>query len=270
MSQIFLPVLLFLYNTIGLHSVGLAIIEISIISRIIFYPFIKNQTRYTFKMRELQPLIDELKKKHQDDKQAFAKAQMELFKEHGVNPAAGCLPSIVQIVILFGLLGALNSILKMGLNTHFLIWDMARPDVFIKNALKFGPISISVPGILVILSSLTQFLQMKIMMPPPPPVHKEDKPGEVKEKEDFAASLAQTQSSMTWMFPLMFLFLGTQWPSGLPLYWTVTSAFAIIQQYQISGWGSLGGTVSKLGIASSGPKSGTKVVIERKNGRKSK
>lgn len=244
-GDLFLQVILYTYNTIAFHNLGVAIIEISLFSRLIFYPFIKQQTHYSRKMSELQPHLSNLKEKHKGDKQAFATAQMALFKEHGVNPAAGCLPAIVQIVILFGLLGAMNQILTMKLNTNFAIWDMAKPDAF-----KIAGFPFALPGVLVVVAAVTQYVQTKMMMPVKAP-KKEEKPASAKgsgeaKKGDFMSEFADAQSSMIWMFPLIFLFLGTQWPSGLALYWSISSLIAIVQQYRISGLGSLEQDVIKL------------------------
>ncbi len=242
MGDPFLQLIVFIYNTVGLQNLGFAIVEIAVLSRVVFYPFAKQQIHYSKKMSELTPHINALKDKHKGNQQAFAAAQMALFKENGVNPAAGCLPAIVQIVILFGLLGAMNTILTMNLNTGFLIWDMAKPDAF-----KVSGIPFALPGILVTLAALTQFIQTKMMMPAAAPkIRTDDKPAEKKEKAGFMSEFAEAQSSMIWMFPLMFLFLGTQWPSGLALYWTVSSVLAIAQQYKISGFGGLEQYVVKL------------------------
>lgn len=244
MGDFFLQIILFIYKTIAFQNLGLAIVEIAVLSRVVFYPFIKQQTHYGKKMAELQPHIKSLQEKHKDNKQSFAAAQMALFKQHGVNPAAGCLPAIVQIVILFGLLGAMNQILTMKVNTQFLLWDMAKPDAYHLNGIPFA-----LPGILVALAALTQFVQTKMMILPGGALAKSeaDGPSSAKaskgqgedEKKGFMEEFAQAQSSMIWMFPLMFLFLGTQWPSGLALYWTVSSIFAIWQQYRIAGLGGL-------------------------------
>ncbi len=234
MTEFFLQIVLFIYSTVGFHNLGVAIVEIAVLSRLIFYPVIKQQVQYSKKMSELQPHINALKEKHKGNQQAFATAQMDLFKQHGVNPAAGCLPSIVQIVILFGLLGALSRILSMKVNTEFFVWNMAKPDAY-----HLTGIPIAVPGILVVIAALTQFIQTKMMMPTAPKIRKEDKPAEKQEKSDFMGEFAEAQSSMIWMFPLMFLFLGTQWPAGLALYWSVSSLLAIYQQFRISGLGGL-------------------------------
>lgn len=241
MGDLFLQLILFIYNTLAFQNLGVAVIELAVLTRIIFHPFSKQQAHYSKKMAELQPHLAVLKERHKDNKQAFAVAQMELFKQHGVNPAAGCLPAIVQIVVLFGLLGAMDQVLKLGLNTRLWIWDMAKPDAY-----QIAGVPFSVPGILVIFAALTQYIQTKQMMPTAPKVRQEDKPVEKQEKKEFMEEFAEAQSSMMWMFPLMFLFLGTQWPSGLALYWTVGSSLAIWQQYKIAGLGGLEQHVSRL------------------------
>jgi len=242
MDKIFLEIILWVYHTIAFQNLGVAIVEISILSRVVFYPFAKQQSTYSKKMNDLAPHISALKEKHKNDKQAFATAQMELFKQHGVNPAAGCLPAVVQIVILFGLLGAMNNILTMKLNTSFLIWNMAHPDAY-----KISGFPFEIPGILVVIAAATQFIQTKMMMPVPQPKPKAIiKKDGTEEKTSFASDFAEAQGSMVWMFPLMFLFLGTKWPSGLALYWSVSSVLAIIQQYKITGLGSLEQYVVKL------------------------
>lgn len=234
MGEFFLQAILFIYNTIAFQNLGVAIIEVAILTRLIFYPFAKQQAHYSKKMAELAPQLKALKLTHQGNQQAMAMAQAELFKQHGVNPAAGCLPAIVQIVVLFALLAALNNLLAMNLNRQLWIWDMAKPDAY-----HFSGIPFAIPGLLVIIAALTQFVQTKMMMPAAPKVRKEDKPAEKEEKKEFMEEFAEAQGSMVWMFPLMFLFLGTQWPSGLALYWSVGSLLAIWQQYRISGFGSL-------------------------------
>lgn len=247
MGDLFLQLILFIYNTIAFQNLGVAIVEIAILSRIVFYPFIKQQSHYSKKMAELQPHLNNLKLKHKDDKQAFATAQMSLFKEHGVNPAAGCLPAVVQIVILFGLLGAMNQILAMKVNTQFFIWDMAQPDKY-----QIAGIPFAIPGILVIVAAATQFIQTKMMMPVAKQLAvtnkqlEETKNKDEKKGKGFMDEFAEAQGSMIWMFPLMFLFLGTQWPSGLALYWSVGSLLAIVQQYRISGLGQLEAYVVKI------------------------
>ena len=243
MQDVFLQIILGIYNTVAFHNLGLTIIVMAALTRIVFYPFNKQQMIMSKKMAELTPHISALKTKHKDNKQAFAQAQMDLYKQHGVNPAAGCLPSIVQIVVLFALLGAFNQILsnKVSVDPLFLWWDLTKPDAYAVQNINF-----KIPGILVILAALTQYIQTRMMMPIPPKVLKVDKPKEKEEKKEFAQEFAEAQSSMMWMFPLMFLLFGTQWPAGLALYWSVSSILAIIQQYKTQGLGGLEGVWNKM------------------------
>lgn len=243
MGDIFLNIILFIYNTVAFQNLGVAIVEVAVLTRIIFYPFIKQQSHYSKKMAELQPHINALKERHKDDQKGMAAAQMELFKQHGVNPAAGCLPAVVQIVVLFGLLGAMNHLLTLNLNRQFLLWDMAKPDAY-----HFSGVPFALPGILVIIAAATQFIQTKMMMPsaPVPQAKALVKKEDPEKKKGFMEEFSEAQGSMMWMFPLMFLFLGTQWPSGLALYWSVGSLIAIVQQYRISGFGSLELYVKKI------------------------
>ncbi len=229
MQDIVLQVLLFFYHNLAFNNLGITIIEISVLLRLAFWPLQKQQTHYSQKMKQLQPHLSVLKDKHKNDKQAYATAQMALMKDHGVNPAAGCLPSLVQIGMLILLMGALTKLLGMQINTSFLIWNMAKPDSY-----QIAGIPFAIPGILVIIAAATQYVQTKMMMPQAPKVRKEDKKPEKEEKQDFMESFAEAQGQMIWMFPLMFLFLGTQWPAGLALYWSVSSILSIAQQWYMT------------------------------------
>lgn len=179
-------------------------------------------------MNELQPQIKKLKEKYKNDNKKFQEAQLKLFQEHGVNPAAGCLPVIVQIVIFSLLYQAFYKFLAdKTFNMSFFYWQLNKPDVF-QIMVEKGKY-ISLPGILVVLSSLTQFVYSKMMMPKPVTVSPDDKPKEVKEKTSFMEDMAQAQSQMIYIFPVIFLFFGMSWPSGLALYWTVSTFTAIIE-----------------------------------------
>jgi len=222
MNEFFLQIILFFYNNIAFKNLGLTIIEIAVLTRLLFYPMLKQQLSSSKKMAELKPHLDTLTAKHKDNKQALQQAQL-------------------QIVIMIGLLGGMNKILTMGLNTTFLWWDMAKPDAHKIEGLKFA-----IPGVLVFISSIAQYIQSMMMMPIAPKVLKVDKPAEKEEKKDFASSYAESMQSTVWMFPLMFLFFGASWPSGLALYWSVSSILTIFQQYPITGLGSLKPQLDKL------------------------
>ncbi len=180
-------------------------------------------------MSELAPQIKKLKEKYKDNSKKFQEEQLKLYKQHGVNPAAGCLPLIVQIVV-FSMLyqGFYKFLGDKTFNMNFLWWHLNKPDII--NVVLDAKTKFAIPGILVVFSSLTQFIYSKMMMPAPVPVNREDKPKEVEQKASFMEEMGQAQSQMIYIFPIMFLFLGMGWPSGLALYWTVSTTFAIIEQ----------------------------------------
>ena len=91
-------------ESVGLPgALGFAIILLTIIIRLLVWPFMAVQLKSAKKMADLKPKLDELKTKHGSDRQALAAAQMSLYKEHGVNPAGGCLPTLIQFPVLIAL-----------------------------------------------------------------------------------------------------------------------------------------------------------------------
>ena len=250
--------LVFLYSIFG--NFGLAIIVLTLLIRVILIPLTLPSLRAAQKMKELAPELEKLKQKYAGDKQKFAKAQMELYKRHGANPAAGCLPQIIQLIILIALYQAFIQVLKVDgdlvsrlnellirslklaegtvFNTHFLYLNLSNPDVF-----RIPGIPFPLPGLFLILSAAAQFLSSKMMQPVVAASQKAAK--KTPEKSDDVATTVQSQ--MLYLFPLMTIFIGFSFPSGLVLYWFVFSAFAIVQQYFISGWGGLSPWIAKLG-----------------------
>jgi len=252
--------LIFLYNFL-FANFGLAIIVLTMIIRSLLIPLTLPSMRAAQKMKELAPEIAKLKKKHANDKQQLAKAQMELYRQHGANPAAGCLPQIIQLIILIALYQAfirvlradgdiiarLNQVLYPSLklaegtiiNTHFAYLDLAKPDVFRLPGLAFP-----LPGLFLLAAALVQFISSKMMQPAVSQAQKEAAKTEGK-VDDLATSM---QSQMLYLFPLMTIFIGYSFPSGLILYWFIFSFFTAIQQYLVNGWGGLTPWINKLKI----------------------
>jgi YidC/Oxa1 family membrane protein insertase len=221
--------------------------------RVALTPLVIPGLKISKKMQDLAPELSKLKELHKTDKQALLNAQAELYKQHGLNPAAGCLPQIVQMLILIGLyyafdkvlrysgtdlVGFLNSFLysnnqlptNFNFSTHFFYLDLIKPDVY-----KFSFLPFAVPGLFAILSALGQFLSSKMLMPTVQKSQQIAKPTPQTDDEMMAA----TQAQMVYMFPLMSLFLAYQFPSGLVIYWLVFSLASIVQQWLISGPGGL-------------------------------
>jgi len=250
--------LIFLYQFL-FHNLGLALIVLTVAIRLALFPLTRSSMKAASKMRELAPELEKSKKKYGKDKQAYAKAQMELYKQHGANPAAGCLPQIVQLIVLIALYQAFIQVLRVDgdviqklnqvlypqlqlpaetvINTKFLYLDLGTPDVF-----RLPGIPIPLPGFFLLAAALAQLVYSKMMMPAIA-VAKEEAAKTPGMADDMATSM---QSQMTYMFPLFTLFIGYSFPSGLVLYWFTFSLLMAVQQYFIAGWGGLEPWLRKL------------------------
>lgn len=238
-------VLIFFYKIFG-NNLGLAIVFLTLLVRFLTTPLIRPQIEAAKKMREIAPQLEKLKRKYKNDKQKLAKAQVELYKNVGINPAAGCLPQVVQIFVLIALFQAFNQVLKTdglqaieklnqviypqlkldrksSLNFKFLWLDLTKPDI-----IKI-PNFPSLPGVFLLLSVITQFFLSKQMTNQTNVSKIAAK--ETKGKEDDFTVAMQTQ--MNYMLPLMTLIFGYSFPSGLVLYWLVFSLYSLVQQYYL-------------------------------------
>ncbi|RJR25577.1 membrane protein insertase YidC [Candidatus Microgenomates bacterium] len=243
--QPILNILILFYNLL-FSNLGLAIIFLTLIIRLILIPLTNPQLKASKKMQELMPELEKLKKKYKDDKQKLMQAQMELYKRNNINPAAGCLPWIVQLILLITLFQVFNQVIRSGtetiavlneklypflrfsegasLNLNFLHLNLAKPDLI------QIPGFVAIPGIFVILATVFQFLSSKLMVPSVKVEEKEAKATEQK-TDDMAVSM---QKQMLYLFPLMTLVFGYTMPSGVILYWFVFSLFSYIQQLIIN------------------------------------
>lgn len=242
-------ILLFLYQAVG-GNLGVAIILITVLIRLALLPLTLPSLKSAQKMQELKPELEKLKNKHKDDKQALAQAQLELYRQHNINPLSGFLPMVVQFVVLIALFQALNNVIKPSngvgelnsvlypfvqlpanahLNTRFLYLDVTQPDVFpLPSAIDLGLLSISVlPGIFLLGAALVQFLSSKMMVPKPSALSAKGKAGETGGEEAMASAM---QKQMMYFMPLMTIFIGLRFPSGLVLYWLTFSLMMIVQQ----------------------------------------
>ncbi len=256
--------LILFYKLFG-GNLGSAIISLTVLIRLLIVPLVRPQLQMSKKMQELGPELEKLKARHKEDKQKLMQAQMDLYKQAGVNPAAGCLPQIIQFLVLIALFQAFSQVLKTdgheviarlnqllypfsklpsdaSLNLKFLWLNLSQPDLIRLNFLKFP-----LPGPILLLSVVSQIALSKMMMPQIKIVQKQAEKTKGQE-DDFSAAM---QSQMTYMFPLMTLLIGFSFPSGLVLYWSVFSLSSLIQQYYVGGWGGLEPIIKKLGIKGS-------------------
>lgn len=254
--DIFIPILinplinllLGLYNVAEILSLpgplGWAIVFLTLLINGVIFPFKTAQLKSQKKLTELRPHLAELKKKHGHDKKRHGEETMKLYRQHGYNPASGCLPLLIQLPVLFGLyavflntlgkpaeqaLGQLNS-------TAYFPWlrITSLDESFL--GLNLGAIpnqaGLNFPIILIIVvTALLQFFLTKMTLPATSP--------KVGKEASFEDSLAASQGLMVYIFPLLLASAAYTLPLGLALYWNVTSIFAIIQQYLIAGPGGL-------------------------------
>lgn len=226
---------------------GWAIILMTIAIRLLLYPLMRAQLRSAKKMAALKPHLDALNVKHKDNKQALQQAQMELYKQHGVNPAAGCLPLLVQMPVLIALYNVFYQVLQNG-NLDKLVGEINNIVYF--PALKLAHLDISFFGIslgvkpsdwqkfgwwlllIPVVTAALQWYQNKLMMPQAP-VQPALATTEKKEKtpEDTAADM---QKQMMLITPIMFGLFAYQFPLGLSFYWNVFGLFGILQQIMVN------------------------------------
>jgi YidC/Oxa1 family membrane protein insertase len=237
-------------------ALGFSIIIVSVAVRFLIWPFTATQVKSSAKMASLKPHLDELKKKHKDDKQAFAAAQMALYKEHGVNPAGGCLPALIQLPVFIAIyqviLNAFTNLDKINslLYSSWLHLDKAPDPNFFGLNLATKPTEFMNGAILFLLvplvTALLTFIQSKMMIPKVPKIRKDDTPKEIKEKEGVEDAMSSVQGQMVYLMPVMIGYFTFQFPIGLAIYWNIFTIMGIIQQYRISGWGGMEGIIKRI------------------------
>ncbi|MBI2617651.1 membrane protein insertase YidC [Candidatus Gottesmanbacteria bacterium] len=227
---------------------GFSLILLTIVIRILLNPLMATQLKNTHKLAKLKPELDRLSREHKDDKKRLSQEQLRLYQEAGVNPAAGCLPLLLQMPILLGLYnlffkllnGADISSVVDGINrvvyAPFLTIQSLDLSFFGVN-LAQKPSDWQTAGIFLLtiplLTALLQYWQTKTMTPtvsPPMEGKSLEKTGEKKE-EDMSTTM---QKQMSIMMPLMIGFFAYTFPIGLSLYWNTFTVFGIIQQRQIA------------------------------------
>lgn len=218
--QPLLNLLVLTYNFVPGHDIGLVIIILTLIIKLILYPFSRQTIIAQKAMNELQPKIEALKLKYKDDKEAQAKEMMNLYKEHKINPLSSCLPLLIQLPFLI----AIYSVFSTGLNNGSLslLYPIITNPGHI-NPIAFGFIDMSKPQILLaVLAGLAQFWQTKMMMSKRPEVKVD-----ASKDEDMAAIMSK---QMLYMMPIMTVVIGWSLPSGLVFYWLLLTVFTALQQ----------------------------------------
>jgi YidC/Oxa1 family membrane protein insertase len=211
-----------------LSSFGLAVIVLTVVTRVLMYPLTVKQLRATKGMQDLQPKLTELQKKYAKDKQKLAQEQMRMYKESGMSPAGCLVPMIVQLPIWIALYWSIIKLLAvvpedfLGLSRYLYSW----PQVYSTLPLNSDFLWMNLAGpntVLAFLVGASMWVQQKM----------------VQSTSTDPKQRSQSQM-MLWMMPLMFTFLAMSFPSGLALYWVVSNVITIGIQYFITGgWGGL-------------------------------
>lgn len=227
--------ILFLFYRLLFSNMGLAVIGLTLAVRGILIPLTLPAMRSSSKMKELQPQLNGIKEKHKGDKSKQAKAQLELYREHGVNPAGGCLPILLSIPVMIALyqvlvmaldpanadiisqklyFNFLRTIDLSHLHTGFLWLNLVRADRFY---------------VLPILTGVAQYLNAALLSPSTakPKVESDNQEGT---KEDMGEMAQAMQTQFKYIFPLMSVAVTARLPAGVALYWLVSTVFGIIQQ----------------------------------------
>lgn len=236
----FITVLTFLYGVLG-NDIVLSIALFTVVIRLATSPLLIQQQRSAKAMQEMQPKLTELREKYKNDREKLAQAQMELYREGGVNPLGGCLPLLVQLPILLGLYQAINFALAgspfqlIDLSGRLLLpgLDAYVPlqNEWLGMDLTLAPTvnpvyALALPGLVLV----TTWLQSKLTMPVPQDTG-----------DGVPNQAAQMTRSMTTFMPIMFGFFSLSFPVGLSIYFVVSNVVGIVQ-YTLMGraeWGRL-------------------------------
>lgn len=205
----------YFYSLIG--NFGLAIILVTITLKLFMYPLANKSYVSMEKMKKLQPRIEQIKQKYSEDKMKFNQEIIELYKKEKVNPAAGCLPLLIQIPLFFSLYKVIFISLEMR-HAPFYGWikDLSAADPTsiwnLFGLLPWGNLGMLDIGIWPLIMAVTMFLQQKLSPAPADPV----------------------QATVMKFMPVLLVVMLYSLPSGLMIYWSVSNILSILQQYMIS------------------------------------
>jgi YidC/Oxa1 family membrane protein insertase len=192
--------LFFLLSTVERYvgNWGWAIVIVTILIKLLFYKLTAMSGRSMAKMRKITPRMKALQERYKDDRQALSQAMMELYKKEKVNPAAGCLPILIQMPFFFAFYWVLIESVEMR-QAPFMLWidDLSARDPYY---------------VLPLLMGVAMFFQTKMSPPPPDPM----------------------QARVMQIMPLIFTAFFFLFPSGLVLYWLTNTALGIAQQWRIN------------------------------------
>jgi len=214
----------FLYGVLPGQDFGLAIVALTIIIRLVFFPLTVKTIRSQRALSRINPKMKEIREKFKNDAQAQSAAIMNLYKENNINPLSGCLPLLIQLPILIALYQAFGAGFKPE-NLELLYSFVKNPGSI--NAISFGFLDITKSSpILTITAGISQFFQLKQNSSLMGQAGGAGGSGGQKE-------IQAMNKQMLYFFPVMIIIIGWNLPAGLLLYWLVTTAFSVGEQMYI-------------------------------------
>jgi len=214
-----LNLLVFIYNIIPFNDFGVAIILLTVIIKLIFWPLGGKAIKSQKALQDLQPKIDKIKQEYKDDKVTSSQKIMELYKDNKINPFSSCLPLLIQLPFLWAVFRIFRSGVENNLDLVYPF--ISRPESI--NTISFGIVDLGIPNVyLAILAGLAQFWQAKMVSVRKPEIKT---PGAKDEN-----MMAIMNKQMLFIMPAVTVFIGMSLPGGLTLYWLVITLVTVIQQ----------------------------------------
>ncbi|MGH7754940.1 MAG: YidC/Oxa1 family membrane protein insertase, partial [Vulcanimicrobiaceae bacterium] len=221
------------------HNLGWSLVLLAAIIKLALWPLNNTQFRSMQNMQRLRPKMQALQAKFKGDPQKLNQETMALYKAEGVNPAAGCLPMIIQLPILFSVYWAINTKSALFAGTSWLwigtAFSHAFPKVFAGN-LKEPDM------VLLVVYAISMFFSFRLTTPTMDP------------------QMAQQQKIMAYMYPVLFGFIGRQWPSALILYWLTFNIFTMGQQFYLIRTAPVGPSLPAAGKSGTPPATNSKTI----------
>ncbi|MBN2564472.1 MAG: membrane protein insertase YidC [Candidatus Eisenbacteria bacterium] len=229
LSVVLLRAMVWAYRYV--RNYGLVIIIFSVLTKLLFYRLTHKSFTEMKRMQDVQPKLNALKEKYGDDKEALAKAQMELYKKEGVNPLGSCLPMILQMPVFFALFQVLRTTIELR-GAPFMLWitDLSQPDTIA--TIAGFPIHV-----LPLLMGLAMLAQQRFTTTDP------------------------SQAGIGKMMPILFTALFYSFSSGLVVYWLVNTVLSVGQQYYIHRGSLAASDVSPDAVAPDGVRHGAPVSV---------
>jgi YidC/Oxa1 family membrane protein insertase len=220
--QPILNLLVWLYNVIPGHDIGIAIVLLTIIIRVLLFPLSKKSIESQKALQDMQPKIEEIKKQF-PGKEEQGKAMIKLYQENKINPLSSCLPLLIQLPFLIAVYQVFMAGLK-GNSLNLVYPFISRPESI--SVISLGFLNLSKPNwVLAVLAGLAQFWQAKMMITKKPPASVAGQKAALDE-----SMTAMMNKQMLYFMPAFTVFIGISLPGGLSLYWFVVTLLTALQQ----------------------------------------